>query len=163
MHQWKCAEKMDAKRKDIKSYPLSVNYNSSTSDGFQGRQGSSDYRYNQFIHSDTNRQETWRGNINNNNERSTGVYAVIDRSRKIGSRKLYEKVKKVIYIEVIRAIYGMLQSDILSYTNIRKKLQTDGFKYNPYETFMYNKIIERDQLPIVFHVYDVKKVIRTKR
>ena len=37
---------------------------------------------------------------------------------KYGHSVVYGKVKKVLYLEVLQAIYGMLQSALLSYINM---------------------------------------------
>ena len=81
---------------------------------------------------------------------------------KYGPNVVYEKVNKVLNLEVLRAIYGMLQSALLSYNNLIKYLETDGFKFNPYDQCMSNKIIEREMLTEVFHVDDVKASHRDK-
>ena len=69
---------------------------------------------------------------------------------------VYEKLKKVLYIEFFKAMYDMLQLALLSYINSRKYLDTDGFKFNPYGPCVSNKIIEGEPLPVVFNVYSVK-------
>ena len=51
---------------------------------------------------------------------------------KYGPNIVHEKGKKVLYIDIIKDIYGMLKSALLSYIKLRKYLETDGFKFNPY-------------------------------
>ena len=87
---------------------------------------------------------------------STGLYDGSDGSGKNNPNTVYEKGKKVLYLRFLKAIYDMLKSDILSYINLRKGLDTYGFKFNPYDTCVANNIIEGEPLKIVFHVYDVK-------
>ena len=47
----------------------------------------------------------------------------------------------MLYIEVIKAIYGMLQSYLLSYINLRKYFETFGFKFKQYYPCAASKII----------------------
>ena len=54
---------------------------------------------------------------------------------------VYERGHNVLYLEVLKAIYGMLQSALLSYINLRKYFQTDGFKFKLYHPRVFNKII----------------------
>ena len=44
---------------------------------------------------------------------------------------VYEKGKKVLYVQVLRAIYGMLESSLLWYMRFRDDLEKQGFKFNP--------------------------------
>ena len=69
---------------------------------------------------------------------------------------VYENGIKVIYVEVLRAIYGMLHSALLFYKMFRADLEKEGFKFNPYDPCVANKMIKGKQLTIVFHVDDVK-------
>ena len=43
----------------------------------------------------------------------------------------------------------MLQSDILSYINLIKYLETDEFQFNPYDPCVANNIIEVDPITVV--------------
>ena len=43
---------------------------------------------------------------------------------KYGPNVVYEKGKKVIYLKLLKDMYGMLQSALLSYINMRKDLET---------------------------------------
>ena len=73
------------------------------------------------------------------------------------SNVVYEKGKNVLSLRVLKYIYGILQSYLLSYIKMRKDLETDGFKFNPYDPCVANKIIKGDQLTILFHADDVKE------
>ena len=48
-----------------------------------------------------------------------------------GEYVVYEKGRKVLYVQVLRAIYGMLVSSLLWYKKFRKELEEYGFKFNP--------------------------------
>jgi hypothetical protein len=43
-----------------------------------------------------------------------------------------ENCKKVLYVEVLKAIYGMLKAALLWYKTFRKDLEDIGFVFNPY-------------------------------
>ena len=55
---------------------------------------------------------------------------------------VYEKVNKVLYLKVLKSIYGILKSALLSYIKLRKYLDTYSLKYNPYDLCVTNNILE---------------------
>ena len=65
---------------------------------------------------------------------------------------VYEKVKKVLYIDIIKDIYSMLQSSLLSYIELWKYFETDCFKIDPYDPCVTKNIIKGEPLTVVFHV-----------
>ena len=76
---------------------------------------------------------------------------------------VYENGKKVLYTEVLQAIYGMLQSALLAYKKLRKDLKTDGFVFNPYDLCVANKKIDGENLTVLFHVDDLKVSHKDRR
>ena len=66
-----------------------------------------------------------------------------------------ENGKRVLYVIVLRAIYGMLISALLWYRTFRKDLESIGFKFNPYDACIANRIIKGNQQTIRFHVDDL--------
>ena len=52
---------------------------------------------------------------------------------KFKSYVVYENGKKVIYVHVLQAIYGMIESSLLWYNKFRKTLEKKGFEFNPYD------------------------------
>ena len=73
-----------------------------------------------------------------------------------GPKVVYENGKKVIYVWVLRAIYGMLEAALLWYKKFRKQLEENGFKFNPYDPCVANKDVVGSQQTIIFHVDDLK-------
>ena len=73
-----------------------------------------------------------------------------------GPKVVYENGKKVIYVWVLRAIYGMLEAALLWYKKFRKQLEENGFKFNPYDPCVANKEVDGSQQTIIFHVDDLK-------
>ena len=66
-----------------------------------------------------------------------------------------ENGKKVIYVEVLRAIYGMLESALIWYRKFREDLEEIGFIFNPYDACIANRMINGKQHTIRFHVDDL--------
>jgi len=50
----------------------------------------------------------------------------------------------------------MMVSSLLFYRKLRKDLEQLGFKINPYDICVANKLINRKQLTILWHVDDLK-------
>ena len=63
-----------------------------------------------------------------------------------------EHGKKVIYVEILRAIYGMLESALVWYRKFQADLEEAGFVFNPYDTCVANRTIDGKQHTIRFHV-----------
>ena len=67
-----------------------------------------------------------------------------------------EKGKKVLYVRVLRAIYGCIESALLWYQLYVKTLKGMGFKLNPYDKCVANKMINGKQCTIAWYVDDNK-------
>jgi hypothetical protein len=57
------------------------------------------------------------------------------------SDSTYEGKTKVLYIKMLKAIYGMLQSSLLYYKKFRKDIESIGFEGNPYDPHVTNRIV----------------------
>ena len=68
----------------------------------------------------------------------------------------YKKGKKVLYLVVNKAIYGMIKSPMLWYMKFCKDLESQGFKINPYDPCVANKRVKGTYLMVVWHVDDLK-------
>ncbi|CAJ1935837.1 unnamed protein product [Cylindrotheca closterium] len=66
-----------------------------------------------------------------------------------------ENGKQVIYVRVLRAIYGMLEASMLWYKKLRGDMEKHGFIFNPYNGCIANKIVNGKQQTIQFHVDDL--------
>ena len=62
---------------------------------------------------------------------------------------VYENGKPVLYVEILRALYGMLESALLWYTKFRKDLESEGFIFNAYDPCVANKIVKESQLSLI--------------
>ena len=67
-----------------------------------------------------------------------------------------EKVKQVIYVRLLKALYGTLKVALLFWKNLSKNLQEWGFKINPYYWCVANKMINGKHCTIVWHVDNLK-------
>ena len=64
--------------------------------------------------------------------------------------------KKVLYVKLEKALYGLLNSGLLFWKDLSSLLIKNGFVLNPYDTCVANKIIDGTQCTIVYHVDDLK-------
>ena len=68
-----------------------------------------------------------------------------------------EKGKPVLYVQLMRALYGTLQAALLFWINLSTFLTEElGFELNPYDPCVANKMINGKQCTIVWHVDDLK-------
>jgi hypothetical protein len=67
-----------------------------------------------------------------------------------------ETGKKVIYVKLKKALYGTLQAALLFWKDLFGYLQEMGFKLNPYDQCIANKMIDGKQCTILWHVDDLK-------
>jgi hypothetical protein len=71
-----------------------------------------------------------------------------------GSYVVFEKGHKVLYLRVLRALYGMLSAALRWYEKFRKDLEGIGFKFNPYDPCVANRIVKGKQHTVRYHVDD---------
>ena len=76
---------------------------------------------------------------------------------------VYENGRKVLYVRVLKAIYGMLVAALLWYKKFRKDLEGKGFKFNPYDPCVAIRKWKGQQQTIRFHVDDLMSSHRDKR
>ena len=67
-----------------------------------------------------------------------------------------ERGQTVLYVELQKALYGMLKSALLFYKKLRHDLESIGFEVNPYDPCVANMMQDGSQLTIVWHVDDLK-------
>ena len=64
--------------------------------------------------------------------------------------------QKILYVEMKKALYRMLQSSLLYYKKFWKDLEGQGFKINPYNPCVANRTIKGTQHTITWHMHDLK-------
>jgi hypothetical protein len=67
-----------------------------------------------------------------------------------------ENGKKVLYLKLLKALYGCVQSALLWYELFSSTLQVAGYELNPYDTCVANKMIDGKQCTIAWYVDDNK-------
>jgi Reverse transcriptase (RNA-dependent DNA polymerase) len=67
-----------------------------------------------------------------------------------------EDNQKVIYVQVLKALYGMLQAFLLFYKKLRKDLEEIGFKVNPYDPALPTGLSVEKRQTVTWHVDDLK-------
>jgi hypothetical protein len=60
--------------------------------------------------------------------------------------------QKVLIVECLNAVYGTIMAALLYYKKFVKSLTKQGFKLNPYDGCVANKIVKGKQIIICFHV-----------
>jgi len=65
------------------------------------------------------------------------------------------KGKPVLYVQLEKAVYGMMKSALLFYRKLVADLLSLGFEINPYDPCVANKIINGKQMTICWHVDDL--------
>ena len=68
----------------------------------------------------------------------------------------HENGTKMLYMVILRALYGCIQSALLWYNLYSKTLVEEGFVINPYDRCVANKVINGNQCTIAFYVDDNK-------
>ena len=75
---------------------------------------------------------------------------------KYGSFVTKENGRRILYVAMSKALYGMLDSAILYYKKFRKDIEEQGYEVNPYDPCVANKMIEGKQHTVCWHVDDLK-------
>ena len=73
-------------------------------------------------------------------------------SETYSKRVVYENGKEVIYVVVLRSIYGIFVASILFYKKFCGDLENIGFEFNPSDTCVSNRINVGKQHTVIFHV-----------
>ena len=68
----------------------------------------------------------------------------------------YEQGKKVLYLKVLRAIYGCIESALQWYNLYTQTLKAEGYILNEYDRFAANKNINGKKCTVACYVYDNK-------
>jgi hypothetical protein len=63
---------------------------------------------------------------------------------------------KSLYVQVLKAIYGMLQSSLIFYKKLNTDLEDIGFIINPYDPCVANRVVNGKQQTLTWHVDDLK-------
>ena len=67
-----------------------------------------------------------------------------------------KKEVPMLYVQIEKALYGMLRTALLFYRKVRADLEDMGFEVNPYDPCVANRIVNGSQCTVVWHVDDLK-------
>ena len=67
-----------------------------------------------------------------------------------------EHGRKVLYVQILRALYGCIRSGLLWYNLFTETLKGQGFKLNEYDSCVANKMVNGKQCTITWYVDDLK-------
>jgi len=67
-----------------------------------------------------------------------------------------ESGRKVLYVQLLKALYGCVVSALLWYELFSAYLKEIGFEINPYDSCIESKIIDKKQGTIACYVNDMK-------
>jgi hypothetical protein len=62
----------------------------------------------------------------------------------------------VMYVQLMKALYGTLQAALLFWQDLTSQMEKWGFKLNPYDWCVTNKMVSGKQCTILWHVDDLK-------
>ena len=63
-----------------------------------------------------------------------------------------EHGRKVLYVQILRALYGCIRSGLLWYNLFTKTLKGQGFKLNEYDSYVANEVVNGKQCTITWYV-----------
>ena len=69
---------------------------------------------------------------------------------------VYEGKKRVLYVRMLKALYGMMKASVLYYKKFRADIESIGYKVNPYDHCVANESINGKQHTITWHVDDIR-------
>ena len=75
---------------------------------------------------------------------------------KYGNFVTKENGRRILYVAMSKALYGMLDSAILYYKKFRRDIEEQGYEVNPYDPCVANKMIDGKQHTVCWHVDDLK-------
>ena len=61
-----------------------------------------------------------------------------------------------LYVQLSKALYGMLRAALLFYKRLRSDLENMGFEVNPYNPCVANKTVNGHQMTVCWHVDNLK-------
>jgi hypothetical protein len=62
----------------------------------------------------------------------------------------------ILYVKMQKALYGLLRSTLLFYRKLVADLESDGFVLNPFDLCVANKVVNRKQMTVCWHVDNLK-------
>ena len=82
-------------------------------------------------------------------------YIVAANPEKYGPYVTWENGKKVLYVQLLKSIYGCMQSALIWYQMFTMCLKYLGYELNKYDMCVANKIVNGHQLTVAYYVDDL--------
>jgi hypothetical protein len=67
-----------------------------------------------------------------------------------------KKGESLLYVRMLKAMYGLLRSALLFYLKLVEDLKSYGFEINPYDPCVATKMVDGTQMTVTWHVDDLK-------
>jgi hypothetical protein len=71
--------------------------------------------------------------------------------------------RKQLLVECLNTIYGTMVASLLYYCKFTRSLKNQGYVMNPYDPCVWNKMIQKKQITICFHVDNCKVLHKLAR
>jgi hypothetical protein len=68
-----------------------------------------------------------------------------------------ENGEPVLYVQLQKALYGTLSAAILFWKDLSGHLSKEGFKPNPYDSCVMNKMVDGKQCTVLWHVDNLNR------
>ena len=82
-------------------------------------------------------------------------YVVAANPERYGPYVTKERGRKVLYVQLLKSIYGCMQSALLWYEMFTKCLKYLGYELNKYDMCVANKIVDGHQMTVAYYVDDL--------
>ena len=63
-----------------------------------------------------------------------------------------KKGEKLLYVRMLKAMYGLMRAALLFYIKLRQDLEEFGFQMNEYDPCVANKMVNGKQMTVTWHV-----------
>ena len=68
----------------------------------------------------------------------------------------YNTGKGVLYVRLQKALYGSLKSSLMFYEKLLGDIEAYGFRIDPYDPYVLNKMVGGKQVTVFWHVHNLK-------
>ena len=67
----------------------------------------------------------------------------------------YQDGKGAVIFKLDKALYGCVESAMLSYKDLKTTLEADDYRVNPYDLCVFNEVYKREQVTVIFYIDDL--------
>ena len=69
----------------------------------------------------------------------------------------------MLYLQDLNAIYGIIKAALIFYWIFFGNINTIGLNINPYDPCVENKVVNINQMTVMWHVNDIKVIQKSKK